>query len=249
MVSRMFSTRNWPTSVRAGAPKALRTPISEARSMIRLMLMFTRFTVGMRANSSPRAASSAGQLPHLAVGTLPVAGRHETRECFDLGLERRDDRLVVLRIGQLGTEQPRVELLADRRHRRPVPGQGHGVPAAHDFALVGVGLGGRVWHPDFRVRLRAQLRHVLDDANHAEALTIGLERLPDGGTAARRIAAVWCALITATNRASATSSVPNGAAFEEPELQDSPELVVGSLERRTRSSCRRGRSARSRPPS
>ena len=42
----MFSTRNCPTSVRAGAPNALRTPISDARSMIRLMLMLTRLTVG-----------------------------------------------------------------------------------------------------------------------------------------------------------------------------------------------------------
>ena len=43
---------NWPTSVREDAPNALRTPISEARSMMRLMLRLTRFTAGSSEKSS-----------------------------------------------------------------------------------------------------------------------------------------------------------------------------------------------------
>ena len=41
-----FSTMNWPISVLEDAPNAFRTPISEDLSMIRLMFMFTRFSVG-----------------------------------------------------------------------------------------------------------------------------------------------------------------------------------------------------------
>src|SRR5258708_34134864 len=41
-----FSTRNWYTRVADDAPKAFRTPISDDRSKIRVMLIFTRFRVG-----------------------------------------------------------------------------------------------------------------------------------------------------------------------------------------------------------
>jgi hypothetical protein len=41
-----FSTTNCPTRVRLDAPNALRTPISEARSMMRLTFRFTRLIAG-----------------------------------------------------------------------------------------------------------------------------------------------------------------------------------------------------------
>ena len=44
--STRFSTTNCPTSVREEAPKALRTPISEARSTMRLVFRLIRFTAG-----------------------------------------------------------------------------------------------------------------------------------------------------------------------------------------------------------
>ena len=47
--------------------------------------------------------------------------------------------------------------------------------------LVGVGLGGRVGHPDLRERDGAQLGDVLDDADDPEALAVGFECLPDRG--------------------------------------------------------------------
>jgi len=45
-VRMMFSIMNCQTKTFDEAPKTLRTPISEERSIILLMLMFTRFKVG-----------------------------------------------------------------------------------------------------------------------------------------------------------------------------------------------------------
>ena len=67
---------------------------------------------------------------------------------------------------------------------------------------------------------------------------------PTAGAAVEEPLRASCALMTATNRASATSAVPIRASFEERELEDPPELVVGPLERRRDSSGRRRTSAR-----
>src|SRR6185369_2487742 len=48
--SRMFSTTHCTTSLPLDAPKALRTPISELRSMIRPVLRLTRFSAGNSMN-------------------------------------------------------------------------------------------------------------------------------------------------------------------------------------------------------
>ena len=53
-----FSTRNWYTRVTEDAPNAFRTPISDDRSMIRVMFMFTRFRVG---NKRIRATKKIGR--------------------------------------------------------------------------------------------------------------------------------------------------------------------------------------------
>ena len=45
------------------------------------------------------------QPPHLALGILAPAGGHQAREPLELGLERGDDRLELLRIGQLDAER------------------------------------------------------------------------------------------------------------------------------------------------
>ena len=68
--------------------------------------------------------------------------------------------------------------------RRSVARERDGVEVAHDLALVGVGLRGRVRHPDVGERHLPQLGDVLDDADDAEPLAVGLDRLPDRRPAA-----------------------------------------------------------------
>lgn len=53
----IFSTINCPTKVIPEAPNALRTPISEERSIIRLILIFTRFRVGNSINSNTKTVA------------------------------------------------------------------------------------------------------------------------------------------------------------------------------------------------
>src|SRR5688500_11085369 len=48
----MFSVRNWYTSVDDDAPNACLTPISDDRSMIRVILILTRFSVGSMVQSN-----------------------------------------------------------------------------------------------------------------------------------------------------------------------------------------------------
>ena len=48
----MFSTRNWVVKLEEVAPKALRTPISEARSMILLVFKLIKLTAGNNINKS-----------------------------------------------------------------------------------------------------------------------------------------------------------------------------------------------------
>ena len=76
----MFSTRNCPTSVRDGAPNALRTPISDARSMIRLMLMFTRLTVGDEDEQQRQDEQQPTILHTWLSGSFAVGRRHQAGE-------------------------------------------------------------------------------------------------------------------------------------------------------------------------
>ena len=153
--------------------------------------------------------AAADQLPALA--RRDPCGRPNgdlAGERCRAGLERRDDRRVALRSGS-STRSSRELNSSWMIGRSPrVAGQGHGVEAAHDLALVGVGLGGRVAaRPDVaRTATIAHVGDVLDDADDAEALAVGLERLADAPAGRRRAAARVVALITATKRASSTSA-------------------------------------------
>ena len=54
----IFSTMNCRTSVAEEAPNALRTPISEDRSIMRLVLMFTRLSVGNKRNNKANTVAT-----------------------------------------------------------------------------------------------------------------------------------------------------------------------------------------------
>ena len=172
------------------------------------------------------------------VGIMP-------RERLELGLERRDDRLVDAS-GSGSSTRSRRELNSSW-----IAGiAALSVASAMAFQppiisrLVGVGLGRGERHPDFGVgrpcaaRRRPRPRRSPGSAGRRLRASV---RPPAGR---RRTAAACVALITATNRASATSSVPYGAAFQEREVQDLARTRRRCASAPRRSSCRRGTSRR-----
>ena len=102
---------------RVDAPNALRTPISEARSRMRLRLTLTRLTAGSAMNSSAEATRNSvsldpGVVRVRAVGEWQTRGRSPSNGVSS----GADERLVLPSVGQLGLRRRRgVELLADDR--------------------------------------------------------------------------------------------------------------------------------------
>ena len=95
--------------------------------------------------------------------------------------------------------------------------------------FVGVGLRGRVGHPDLRVRSGAQLGDILDDPDDTEPLAVGFQRLPDR----RPPAEEPLARAGVDDRDEPRFGDVGGsvrAPFEKREVQDPPELVIGPFE-------------------